>query len=74
MYSCHSVFTDQFIFRTVLVRIRISLKSLESVSKTYRPKNNIIFVPFNDITFSFLIPYTLNAFIDVVGLWAPVIT
>ena len=31
MYSCHGVFTDQFIFRTVVVQIL----------KTYRPKSDI---------------------------------
>ena len=40
MHSYHGVFRDQFIFSTVLARMRISFKSHKPVSKTYRPKND----------------------------------
>ena len=34
MYSCHGVFTDQFIFRMILRESRISFKSHKPVSRT----------------------------------------
>ena len=41
MRSCHSVFTDQFIFRTVFGANFESYKFHKPVSKTYIPKNYI---------------------------------
>ena len=41
MHSCHGGFTDQFIFRTVLVQILNISKFHKPYSKTYRPKSDI---------------------------------
>ena len=54
MRSCHGVFTDQFIFRTVLTRILNIIKFYKPVSKTSDLKM-IFFFPFNNVKFSFLI-------------------
>ena len=50
--SCHGVFTDQFIFRTVLARVLNIFKFQKSVSKTYRSKN-VIFCLFIRFSFPF---------------------
>ena len=63
MYSCHRVFTDQFIFETVWPEFRISFKSHKPVSKTYRPKKDNLFVL---MALRFPLWYLMisNAFID----------
>ena len=58
MYSSHGVFTDQF-WR----EFRISFKSHNLVSKTYRPKNDI-FAFWWRLVFLFDISYTRNALIN----------
>ena len=58
MRSCHGVFTDQFIFRTVLARVLNIFKFQKPVSKTYRPKNVIFFCLL--ITFSFPFWYLIR--------------
>ena len=51
MYSCHFVFADQFIFRTILVQIQVvSFMSHKAVGKTEGPNNGIFDLL---ITFSF---------------------
>ena len=50
MRSCHGVFTDQFIFRTILARILNIFYIPKIVSTTFRPKNDIFGLL---ITFSF---------------------
>ena len=51
MYSCHFVFIDQFIFRTILAQIQVvSFMSHKAVGKTEGPNNGIFDLL---ITFSF---------------------
>ena len=51
MYSCHFVFVDQFIFRTILAQIQVvSFMSHKAVGKTEGPNNGIFDLL---ITFSF---------------------
>ena len=52
MYSCQSVFTLQFSFRTIFAR-----KSHKLVSKTYRPENAIfdLFFPLHILYFDLLL-------------------
>ena len=51
MYSCHFVFPDQFIFRTILAQIQVvSFMSHKAVGKTEGPNNGIFDLL---ITFSF---------------------
>ena len=51
MYSCHFVFADQFIFRTILAQIQVvSFVSHKAVGKTEGPNNGIFDLL---ITFSF---------------------
>ena len=51
MYSCHFVFIDQFIFRTILAQIQVvSFMSPKAVGKTEGPNNGIFDLL---ITFSF---------------------
>ena len=51
MYSCHFVFIDQFIFRTILAQIQVvSFMSHKAVGKTQGPNNGIFDLL---ITFSF---------------------
>ena len=52
MRSSHGVFTDQYIFRTVLARVLNIFKFQKSVSKTYRSKN-VIFCLFIRFSFPF---------------------
>ena len=58
----HGVFNDQFIFRTIFERI-IFFKCHKPVSKLQR----LVFLPFNEGLFSFLISHALNALIDGAG-------
>ena len=51
MYSCHFVFLDHFIFRTILAQIQVvSFMSHKAVGKTEGPNNGIFD---RLITFSF---------------------
>ena len=51
MYSCHFVFIDQFIFRTIFAQIQVvSFMSHKAVGKTEGPNNGIFDLL---ITFSF---------------------
>ena len=60
MYSCHGVFTDQVIFRTILARIEKIFLVLQTIG---------IFAVLMTFTFTFpRISYTLNALIDGVEL------
>ena len=50
MYSCHFVFADQFIFRTILAQIQVvSFMSHKAVGKTEGPNNGIfdLLITFN---------------------------
>ena len=64
MRSCHGVFTDQFIFKTVLARIwnifQIPQTRQQNL-QTYKWYS----LPFNNVYFSFLISYTSNALIHM---------
>ena len=54
----YGVFTDQFVFRTVL----------NSTNQSAKPTGlkMIFFLPFNNVQFSFFISYTSNAHVDMV--------
>ena len=54
----YGVFTDQFVFRTVL----------NSTNQSAKPTGlkMIFFLPFNNVQFSFFISYTSNAPVDMV--------
>ena len=50
MYSCHFVFIDQFIFRTIFAQIQVvSFMSHKAVGKTEGPNNGIfdLLITFN---------------------------
>lgn len=50
MYSCHFVFADQFIFRTIFAQIQVvSFMSHKAVGKTEGPNNGIfdLLITFN---------------------------
>ena len=60
LFSCYGVFTDHFLFRTILARIRITqynIKSHKPVSQSYKPKT-CIFNPL--MTFSFPFWYLIS--------------
>ena len=67
MRSCDDIFTDQFIFRTVLARILNTFKSHKPVSKTFRPENEI-FCLLKTFRFPFGYLMIANALMDMVKI------
>ena len=64
VYTCHGVFIDQLIFRTIWRQFRKwYLLSPATVSKTYIQTWKWHFWPFNDVNRCFYITYTSNAFL-----------
>ena len=78
MYSCHGVFTDQFLFRTIFALIRISFILTFIIINTFsfpfakicRPEINMFFHGYhqNRVTVCMLFELTTMVFVDSHGI------